>query len=76
MYFNGQRTRSESEMTVYQKKIESMDTVILCVAEAERLVHVIGKDLFPEVVKRDKSRSTKPERKKAPWADRRNHFKW
>jgi len=41
--------KSNSEFSDYQKKIEAMDNVILCVAEAERMVHEIGKSLVSEI---------------------------
>jgi len=48
MNFNGNRIISDTELSEYQKKIESIDNVILCVAEAERMLVKIGKSLVPE----------------------------
>jgi hypothetical protein len=48
MNFNGNRILSDAELSEYQKKIESIDNVILCVAEAERMLIGIGKSLAPE----------------------------
>lgn len=71
---NGHRTKTDAEPTEYQKKIGAMDNVILCVAEAERLIDIIGRDLIvepPEIPKPTCRR--KPDKK--PWSDRRNFFK-
>jgi hypothetical protein len=48
MNFNGNKILSDTELSEYQKKIESIDNVILCVAEAERMLIKIGKSLVPE----------------------------
>jgi hypothetical protein len=48
MSFNGNKILSDTELSEYQKKIESIDNVILCVAEAERMLAKIGKSLVPE----------------------------
>ncbi len=48
MSFNGNKILSDAELSEYQKKIESIDNVILCVAEAERMLIGIGKSLAPE----------------------------
>ncbi len=48
MNFNGNKILSDTELSEYQKKIESIDNVILCVAEAERMLAGIGKSLVPE----------------------------
>lgn len=34
--------RSNAELSEYQKRIEAIDNVILCVAEAERMVKEVG----------------------------------
>jgi len=34
--------RSNPELSEYQKRIEAIDNVILCVAEAERMVKEVG----------------------------------
>jgi hypothetical protein len=41
--------KSNAEFSDYQKKIEAMDNVILCVAEAERMVQEIGRSLVSEI---------------------------
>jgi hypothetical protein len=74
MYTNGPRTRTNPELTEYQKKIESMDNVILCVSEAEHMIDAIGRDMiqdFPQIERISPRRKAK----KPPWADRRNIFK-
>jgi hypothetical protein len=45
---NGFRMKSNAELSPYQKKIESIDNVILCVAEAELMVRHIGSSVVPE----------------------------
>lgn len=40
---NGYRVRSNAELSPYQKRIEAIENVILCVAEAERMVALVGK---------------------------------
>jgi hypothetical protein len=74
MYTNGPRTRTNSELTEYQKRIESIDNVILCVAEAEHMIHAIGRDMIGELPQIEK-RTTRRKAKKPPWADPRNAFK-
>jgi len=48
MSFNGNKILSDAELSEYQKKIETIDNVILCVAEAERMLIKIGQSLAPE----------------------------
>lgn len=43
MPYNGYRVKSNAELSAYQKRIESIENVILCVAEAEKLVASVGK---------------------------------
>jgi len=50
MNHNGYSTTSRSELSEYQKKIESIDNVILCVAEAERMLNEVGRSLLTEPV--------------------------
>lgn len=48
-YFEEDRGKKpDSELSDYQKKIESTENVILCVAKAERMVREIGKSLISE----------------------------
>ena len=44
MPYNGYRVKTNTELSAYQKKIESIENVILCVAEAEKLVASVGKE--------------------------------
>ncbi len=74
MHTNGTRPRTNSELTEYQKRIESMDNVILCVAEAEHMIKAIGRDMVRELPQTEK-RVTRRRRGKPPWADPRNTFK-
>ena len=52
MNHNGYSTTSRSELSEYQKKIESIDNVILCVAEAERMLNEVGRSLLAEPVEK------------------------
>lgn len=49
MAFNGYTAKPVSEFSEYQKKIESIDNVILCVAEAESMLNQIGASLIPDL---------------------------
>ena len=75
MHSNGFRPRSDAELTEYQKKVETIDNVILCVSEAERMINTIGDDLIPDLPEIRKPRRRRFPRQKVPWADRRNLFK-
>ncbi|MEW6349623.1 MAG: hypothetical protein AB1646_11225 [Thermodesulfobacteriota bacterium] len=44
--------RVVAKLSEYQKKIESIDNVILCVAEAERMIAGIGRSLVPDLVEK------------------------
>jgi hypothetical protein len=41
--------KSDAELSAYQRKLESIDNVILCVAEAERMIAEIGKSLVDDI---------------------------
>jgi hypothetical protein len=46
---NGYRQKtSNEELTEYQRRIESIDNVILCVAEAEKMFREVGMSLISE----------------------------
>ena len=75
MLVNGYRTKSDAELTDYQKKVQNIDNVILCVAEAERMINAVGDELIPDLPQIDKPRRRRLRDQKAPWADRRNFFK-
>jgi hypothetical protein len=49
MNVNGYKVKRNSELSPYQKKVEGIDNVILCVAEAERMLTEIGTSLISEV---------------------------
>ena len=49
MCTNGCKMKQNSELSPYQKRIEGIDNVILCVAEAERMLTQIGKSLVSDV---------------------------
>ncbi len=44
--------RVPSKLSEYQKRIESIDNVILCVAEAERMIARIGMALVADLVEK------------------------
>jgi hypothetical protein len=66
---NGYRVKSDSELSPYQKRVETIDNVILCVAEAEKMVIEIGRSMFPGLEKR---LVLKPRKKTSifPWTGR------
>ncbi len=45
---NGYRPKSDKEFSEYQKRIEAIDNVILCVAEAEKMFREVGMSLISE----------------------------
>jgi hypothetical protein len=49
MSANGYKMKQNVELSPYQKKIEEIDNVILCVAEAERMVAQIGASLVSDL---------------------------
>lgn len=74
MAFNGYTTKPVSEFSEYQKKIESIDNVILCVAEAENMLNQIGASLIPDPAIVEPNRRRRPKPAKSPWAGRINAF--
>jgi hypothetical protein len=72
---NGLRTRTDAELTEYQKKIDTIDNVILCVSEAESMINSIGGEMLEQLPEIKKPRAKRRRDKKVPWADRRNLFK-
>lgn len=71
MSFNGYRTETKSELTPYQKRIEAVDNVILCVAEAEKMVRDIGRSLYPALAVDKKPRRKRYSRRIVAWSARR-----
>jgi len=49
MNSNGYKLRPKTEPSEYQNRVDQIDTVILCLAEAERLVADLGKSLLRDV---------------------------
>ena len=45
---NGYRPKSDKEFSDYQKRIEAIDNVILCVAEAEKMFREVGMSLISQ----------------------------
>lgn len=43
------KLKPDSEHTEYQKRLDSIDNVILCMAEAERMVSEIGRHLVKDL---------------------------
>ncbi len=74
MAFNGYTTKPVSEFSEYQKKIESIDNVILCVAEAENMLNQIGASLITDLAIIEPNKKRRPKRTKSPWAGRINAF--
>ncbi len=73
MNLNGHTIKSDTELSEYQKKIESMDNVILCVAEAERMLADIGRSLIPQRRHLDEQKS-KLKSSKFRWIGRMNRY--
>jgi len=73
MNLNGYTIKSDAELSEYQKKIESIDNVILCVAEAERMLADIGRSLMPQRRHLDKQK-TKLKSSKFRWIGRMNRY--
>ncbi len=46
---NSHRLKNNAELSPYQKRIDSIDSPILCVAEVEKMINEIGRDLVSEV---------------------------
>lgn len=42
---NGHKMKSNAELSPYQKRIENIDSPILCVSEVEKMINEIGQDL-------------------------------
>lgn len=71
MNVNGFRLKNDSELTEYEKRIDSIDNVILCMAAAERLVSEIGKSMVT-LAEAPIERKTDPRRPRRPfWKSRR-----
>lgn len=60
---NGFKMKSDAEQSPYQRRLEEIDNVILCVAEAERLVANIGKSLVTDMDKYLKPANAKKTKK-------------
>ncbi len=73
MNLNGFTIKSDTELSEYQKKIETIDNVILCVAEAERMLAEIGKSLMPQRSHLDKQKS-RLKSSKFQWIGRMNRY--
>jgi hypothetical protein len=73
MNLNGYTIKSDTELSEYQKRIESMDNVILCVAEAERMLADIGRSLAPQRRHLDRKKN-KLKYSKFPWISRMNRY--
>ena len=75
MLLNGLKRGSGAEPSPYQKRIEAMDNVILCVAEAERMINDIGKSLVEEVEMIPRRTQDRGRGKKFVWTGRRFAFR-
>ncbi len=49
MSFTEFGTKKESEMSPYEKRVQEIDTSILCVAEAEKMIREIGLDMVVDM---------------------------
>ncbi len=67
MYYNGNKMRSDSELSDYQKKLDSIDNVILCVAEAEHFIKTLGHLLVTETNIDDRWTRKNLRKRKSPW---------
>lgn len=70
MYTNGYKLKQNSELSPYQKKIEGIDNVILCVAEAERMLTQIGTSLVADFVAHEKRANNRVKRQNFAWRNR------
>jgi hypothetical protein len=70
---NGYRTKTKAELSDYQKRIELIDNVILCVAEAERMISEIGRNIAPDgTLLQSRPDNSLRGRRKRTWAFKRN----
>ncbi len=67
MHVNGYKVKRNSELSPYQKKIDSIDNVILCVAEAEKMLTEIGTSLVSEADLPDRSKDIHLKRRQFSW---------
>jgi hypothetical protein len=73
MNLNGFTIKSDTELSEYQKKIETIDNVILCVAEAERMLADIGRSLAPQPRPLDRQKN-KLKFSRFRWIDRMRRY--
>jgi hypothetical protein len=66
-YLDGAEMKSNAELSAYQKKIEAIDNVILCVAEAETMVREIGRSLVSDLSITKSSGNGLPKSDHLPW---------
>jgi hypothetical protein len=59
--------KSNAELSEYQKRIEAIDNVILCVAEVERMVKEIGQSLISDLETKTRSTAEIPKGAKFSW---------
>jgi hypothetical protein len=67
MHANGYKMKQNSELSPYQKRIEGIDNVILCVAEAERMLRQIGNSLVSDLDAPQKRIENSAKRRKFSW---------
>jgi len=70
MYTNGYKMKQNQELSPYQKRIEEIDNVILCVAEAERMLTQIGNSLVSDLDAPKKRVVNSVKRPKFSWRGR------
>jgi hypothetical protein len=49
MNMNGYKLKPDAEQTEYQKRLDAIDNVILCMAEAEKMISEIGRHLVVDL---------------------------
>ncbi|MDQ1238337.1 MAG: hypothetical protein QG577_522 [Thermodesulfobacteriota bacterium] len=80
MNSNGLKLGKGGEASEYQKRIDRIDTVILCMAEVEKMIGELGKDLLsdsresvqPTITTRDSKRPAW-EGMTCPWIQKRRY---
>ena len=70
MYTNGYKMKQNQELSPYQKRIEGIDNVILCVAEAERMLTQIGNSLVSDLDVPKKRVDNSVQRRRFSWKGR------
>ncbi len=70
MNLDGGRLKAETELSEYQRKLEKIDNVILCVAETEKMIAEIGKSLVNDIEQYKEYALKKRRRRSCGWKAR------